>query len=105
MNILLITCFLGGADGFGSATVDRFQAEGCKVLFIDLNEAKGTAKAATSPNDLTFMPGDVSQRDTWERALSTVQEKYGRIDIVVNNAGITHANAVSLATLQLRGWW
>lgn len=72
------------------------------MLFIDLNKTKGTAKAATKPNDLTFMPGDVSQKVTWEEALSIVQENYGRIDIVVNNAGITHDNAVRPATLQLR---
>ncbi|KAH7112300.1 hypothetical protein B0J13DRAFT_575779 [Dactylonectria estremocensis] len=78
----------GGADGFGAAIVDRFHQEGCKVIFIDLNEAKGSAKAATSPN-LTFIHGDVTSRAIWEQALSIAEKEYGRLDVVVNNAGIT----------------
>ncbi|KAH6981490.1 hypothetical protein EDB80DRAFT_873342 [Ilyonectria destructans] len=84
----------GGADGFGAAIVDRFHQEGCKVIFIDLNEAKGSAKAATSPN-LTFIHGDVTSRAIWEQALSIAEKEYGRLDVVVNNAGITQVPSVS----------
>jgi NAD(P)-dependent dehydrogenase (short-subunit alcohol dehydrogenase family) len=58
-----------------------------------LNEAKGIAKAESNPETLTFLLGDVVKRETWEQALSTAQEKYGRVDVVVNNAGITHKPA------------
>lgn len=65
------------------------------MIVIDLNESKGAAKAASSPDSLTFLRGDVSRRETWESALSLAIEKYGRLDVVVNNAGIAHDNAVS----------
>jgi 3-oxoacyl-[acyl-carrier protein] reductase len=76
----------GGADGFGAAIVDRFSKEGCKVLFIDLNKAKGEAKAEGNQN-LHFIFGDVTLRETWEKALSIAQKEYGKIDVVINNAG------------------
>lgn len=76
----------GGADGFGAAIVDRFSKEGCKVIFLDVNRVKGEAKAKSDQN-LHFIFGDVALRETWEQALSVAQTEYGRIDVVVNNAG------------------
>ncbi|RFU26075.1 hypothetical protein B7463_g10263, partial [Scytalidium lignicola] len=85
-GVVIIT---GGADGFGAAIADRFSKEGYKVIIIDINRAKGEEKAKTDPN-IYFMSGDVTQRETWEKALSVAQTEYGRIDVVVNNAGITY---------------
>ena len=79
-------CIIGGGDGFGAAIVDRFHQEKCKVIFIDINEAKGAAKAKANPG-LVFVKGDVSKHETWENVLDLAITQYGRLDIVVNNAG------------------
>ncbi|KAJ5363576.1 uncharacterized protein N7496_009289 [Penicillium cataractarum] len=79
----------GGADGFGAAIVDRFSQEGWKVIILDLNKSAGEAKARDDPN-LQFVFGDVSKQETWETVLDTIRKDYGRVDVIVNNAGITH---------------
>ncbi|KAF9890139.1 hypothetical protein FE257_006300 [Aspergillus nanangensis] len=78
----------GGADGFGAAICDRFSQEGWKVLILDLNQQKGEEKTRQDGN-LRYMFGDVASRATWEQALQSVQAEFGRVDLVVNNAGIT----------------
>jgi 3-oxoacyl-[acyl-carrier protein] reductase len=76
----------GGADGFGAAIVGRFSKEGCKVIFLDINRVKGDAMAKADGN-LHFIFGDVTIRETWVQALEFALKKFGRIDVVINNAG------------------
>ncbi|OJJ60309.1 hypothetical protein ASPSYDRAFT_130004 [Aspergillus sydowii CBS 593.65] len=83
-----VAIITGGADGFGAAIADRFSNEGCRVIILDLNKQKGQEKAANDPN-VHFLLGDVTRQDTWEQALAVAREKFGRLDVVVNNAGIT----------------
>ncbi|KAJ5824764.1 Short-chain dehydrogenase/reductase SDR [Penicillium robsamsonii] len=89
MNTPRVVIVTGGADGFGAAIADRFSREGCKVIILDLNQEKGESKQRADSN-ITFLPGDVTRPETWEKALDLAQTTYGRIDVVVNNAGITH---------------
>lgn len=79
---------IGGADGFGAAIVDKFSQEDWKVIIIDLNRSGGEAKARGDPN-LQFVFGDVSKQETWETVLDIIRKDYGRVDVIVNNAG-TH---------------
>jgi hypothetical protein len=81
-----LTVSLGGADGFGAAIVDRFSQEGWKVIVIDLNESGGKAKACADPN-LEYVFGNVSKQETWETVLGIIRKDYGRVDVIVNNAG------------------
>ena len=76
----------GGADGFGAAIVDRFSQEGWHVIILDINQDKGELKASRN-HYLLFLLGDVTRQETWERALTVAREKFGRLDVVVNNAG------------------
>jgi NAD(P)-dependent dehydrogenase (short-subunit alcohol dehydrogenase family) len=51
-----------------------------------VNQAKGESKQRADSN-ITFLPGDVTRPETWKMALALAQTNYGRVDVVVNNAG------------------
>jgi 3-oxoacyl-[acyl-carrier protein] reductase len=55
-------------------------------LLIDVNKEKGDAQASRDQN-VRFIHGDVTLRKTWEQALELAQQKFGRLDTVINNAG------------------
>ncbi|KAF2094966.1 oxidoreductase, partial [Rhizodiscina lignyota] len=90
----------GGADGFGSAIVDRFSKEGCKVIFLDLDKVKGPAKAQSNSN-LHFIFGNVARRECWQEALDFAKKQYGRLDVVVNNAGTDNPHLMHTKSIEL----
>lgn len=83
----MLTNFIGGADGFGFAVVDRFSSEACHVILVDLNKEKGERKAQSDAK-LYFVEGGVTLSETWDKALSYARDTFGRLDLVVNNAGV-----------------
>jgi NAD(P)-dependent dehydrogenase (short-subunit alcohol dehydrogenase family) len=97
MNRLSVT---GGASGIGRAIVERFVAEGAQVAFGDVNEAGGKAVAAA---EAAFMRLDVANEDDWIDAMRFVKQKYGRLDVLVNNAGIIGSGA-PLMEIELERW-
>ncbi|MEU9022911.1 glucose 1-dehydrogenase [Actinomadura sp. NPDC048394] len=82
-KVALIT---GGARGIGEAHVRRFAAEGARVVFGDLLEDRGAAVAADT--GAVFVPMDVTSEDDWERAVATAVDRFGTLNVLVNNAGI-----------------
>jgi 3-oxoacyl-[acyl-carrier protein] reductase len=82
-KVALIT---GGAAGIGKATAVRFAEEGAKVIICDVNEAVGNATAEEFGFD--FYKVNVADRQDVQKWVDAVVEKYGRIDIIVNNAGV-----------------
>jgi 3-oxoacyl-[acyl-carrier protein] reductase len=80
----------GAASGFGAAIAERFAAEGAHVVVADLNEAQGQAVAARIGG--RFVRCDVSRAEDVQALVSAAIAVYGRLDIVVNNAGVTHVN-------------
>lgn len=77
----------GGASGLGEATARLFAAEGAKVVVADINEAGATAVAASLPDALALRV-DTSEAAAVEQAIAAAVARYGRIDIIFNNAGI-----------------
>ncbi len=84
-KVALIT---GGAAGIGKATAERFAEEGATVTICDVNEALGQATIQALGEAHRFYKVDVTDRNTVQEWVDDVAEKYGRIDVLVNNAGI-----------------
>ena len=83
----------GGANGIGRATVARFLVEGWSVIGTDLNEKAGEALLAGFVDEVTagrlaFVRGDVSVEEDVAAAVSAAVTLTGRLDCMVNNAGI-----------------
>lgn len=81
----------GGADGIGLACVERFIAEGARVVIADINDEKGEAEAARIGGDAAFVRCDVANKAHVEHAVGVAVETFGRLDICVSNAGTIHA--------------
>ncbi len=78
----------GGAGGIGSATVKRLAAEGAHVIIADIPPMTEKAKALESAN-VKFFAGDLTKGTDADALLAFIKETYGRLDVLVNNAGIT----------------
>ena len=90
----------GGASGLGQAMVERFVAEGAHVVFGDINEAGGKALAAAT--NALFVPLDVREEAQWVAAMAEVEATFGRLDVIVNNAGILGTGPID--TTDLAAW-
>jgi 3-oxoacyl-[acyl-carrier protein] reductase len=90
-----VTVVTGGAAGIGRATALRFAEEGAKVVICDLNEEAGQEIVQTLGPDASFYAVNVADRQAVQQWVDAVAEKYGRIDVLVNNAGILRDNQLA----------
>jgi len=88
-KVALIT---GGAAGIGKATAQRFIEEGAKVVICDVNTDAGAAAIAELGPNATFYQVDVTDRQAVQEWVDAVVEEYGRVDVLVNNAGVLRDN-------------
>lgn len=80
----------GGGSGFGAGIVQKFVAEGAKVIVADLNlEAAQQVAQALGPNALAVR-ANVTHRDDVTAMMDAAQSAFGGLDILVNNAGMGH---------------
>ncbi|GAA2813526.1 3-oxoacyl-ACP reductase [Crossiella cryophila] len=97
-----VAVITGAASGIGLATTRRFAEEGATVVVVDIDEATGK-QVADEVNGL-FVRADVTSPTDVEALYATVFEKYGRIDIAFNNAGISPPEDDSILTTGLEAW-
>jgi 3-oxoacyl-[acyl-carrier protein] reductase len=84
-KVCLVT---GGAAGIGKATAERFAEEGAIVVICDVNEQTGPAVAAALGPQAKFYKVNVADRAAVQDWVEEVFAAYGRIDVLVNNAGV-----------------
>ncbi len=84
-KVALIT---GGSRGQGAAEARRFAAEGANVVIGDVRLDKGEAVAAEIGERAVFTRLDVSSEEEWAAAIALTTERFGGLDVLVNNAGI-----------------
>ena len=97
-KVALIT---GGAglNGLGFATARRMAAQGARVVILDLARAEPATAAAKRGEGHLGLVADVTDKGACEAAVAQVLEAFGRIDVLVNNAGITQP----VKTLEITG--
>lgn len=85
-----VAVITGGARGIGRACAERFLADGAKVVIGDVNadDLAAAAKAIGQPGNLKTVQTDVSKRADVDRLVATAVEAFGKLDIMVNNAGV-----------------
>lgn len=78
----------GGASGMGAADARLFAQEGANVVITDLNEELGQQVADEIGDAALFIKHDVTDAADWKAVVDATVEKFGRVDVLVNNAGI-----------------
>ena len=93
----------GAGSGFGEGIATRFAAEGAKVVVNDVDSANGERVAAAirqAGGQASFVRADVSRGDDVKALLQATLAAYGRLDIQVNNAGVSHRNQSMLTVTE-----
>lgn len=96
----------GAASGIGRAIARRYAEEGSDLVLIDIAAEELRALAETLRNDgcavEVVAPADVSVEDTWQEAIGAATRRFGRLDVLVNNA--CAANHRSITDLSMKDW-
>ncbi len=84
----------GGASGLGLAIAKKLHADGARVALLDLNEAALQSAAREVGPNATAFPIDLTNQEQVESTVNKIGEQHGRIDILVNSAGVTGATNI-----------
>lgn len=90
-RVALVT---GGASGIGRATVDRILAENGSVVVADIRTEEAQAHFAEAGDRAHVVHLDVTNERSWEAGIAETLERFGRLDVLVNNAGGGHLEAI-----------
>ncbi|MGH9013377.1 MAG: SDR family oxidoreductase [Acidimicrobiia bacterium] len=84
----------GGARGMGESHARAMVAQGAQVVVGDILDAEGEALAQDLGDAATYVHLDVTAREQWARAVARTLERYGKLNVLVNNAGIVNGGPI-----------
>ena len=96
----------GGARGQGAAEARMFAREGARVVFGDVLDEEGMkveAEIRELGGDATYLHLDVTEEEAWLKAVELAESRYGRLNVLVNNAGITQ-RGIGIEQLTVEQW-
>jgi 3alpha(or 20beta)-hydroxysteroid dehydrogenase len=96
-KVALVT---GAARGQGAAVARRFVEEGARVVVADVLDDAGKDTAGALGEAAYFRHLDVSAQEDWSSAVEEAVETFGRVDVLVNNAGVLHFAAIEDQTVE-----
>ncbi len=99
-KVALVT---GAASGIGEEISRFFACEGAKVAVADISDEQGegvVSEITQANGDAFFIRLDVTQEEQWKRAIALVEERYGKLNVLVNNAGISVRKLIENAELE-----
>jgi len=89
-----IAIVTGASKGIGKAIVERFVADGHLTILVDIDEVEGQRLAESLGENATFFKCDISKKHEAQALNDHVKNTYGKIDVLVNNAGIIRDNVI-----------
>jgi NAD(P)-dependent dehydrogenase (short-subunit alcohol dehydrogenase family) len=92
----------GAARGLGLAAAEVLLVQGAKVMLTDVDRAAGEAEAKRLGVGAAFLPQDVTKAEQWNEVLDVVVAQWGRLDVLVNNAGV--ADIVDVENISMKTW-
>jgi len=96
-KVALVT---GAARGIGQEIVNRLAQHGARVVMTDVEPELGE-EAAAAIKGVTYRNLDVTSQEQWEEAIQGLREEHGRLDVLVNNAGISPAANIEQTDVDL----
>jgi len=92
----------GGAGGIGYAIAQQFVSRGANVLLASRSHRKlaGAVEALAQPDHVAFVEGDITQRQIADKIVNAAIDRFGRLDVLVNNAGIFYTKPFTDYTVE-----
>lgn len=98
-----VAIITGGSQGIGATTVRLFVKEGAKVVIADINEKAGReleAELNKEEKNAAFFKLDVTNYANWQETIEFTKENFGKLNILINNAGISYRKDISETTIE-----
>lgn len=102
-----VAIITGAALGIGEASAELFAKEGAKVVVADINEIEAKRVVANIKNaggEATFLKLNVANEENWKEVISETIKKYGKLNVLVNNAGVSLGKTIEETTLEEWDW-